>query len=125
MITSDMLTYIKSDLVIFGAVLVAFIIVVLALIFRQWRFVILPLATCLISVALMLGWLSWIDWRMTVISSNFVALLLIMAFAFTIYVVVRYREIHAAHPHSQRELSNLIATHFTKGTSLYLIEPNR
>ncbi|GGY80252.1 membrane protein [Cellvibrio zantedeschiae] len=98
MITSDMLTYIKSDLVVFGAVLVAFIILVLAVIFRQWRFIILPLGTCLISVALMLGWLSWIDWRLTVISSNFVALLLIMAFAFTIYVVVRYREIHAQHP---------------------------
>lgn len=98
MITSDMLTYIKSDLVVFGAVLVVFIILVLALIFRQWRFIILPLATCLTSVALMLGWLSWIDWRLTVISSNFVALLLIMAFAFTIYVVVRYREIHAKHP---------------------------
>jgi len=98
MITSDMLTYIKSDLVVFGAVLVGFIIFVLAIIFRQWRFIILPLATCLTSVALMLGWLSWIDWRLTVISSNFVALLLIMAFAFTIYVVVRYREIHAQHP---------------------------
>lgn len=98
MITSDMLGYIKSDLVVFGAVLVGFIVFVLALIFRQWRFVILPLATCLTSVALMLGWLSWIDWRLTVISSNFVALLLIMAFAFTIYVVVRYREIHAQHP---------------------------
>jgi len=98
MITSDMLTYIKSDLVVFGAALVVFIIAMLALIFRQWRFIILPLATCLTSVALMLGWLSWIDWRLTVISSNFVALLLIMAFAFTIYVVVRYREIHAKHP---------------------------
>jgi len=98
MITSDMLTYIKSDLVVFGAVLVVFIILVLALIFRQWRFIILPLATCLLSVTFMLGWLSWIDWRLTVISSNFVALLLIMAFAFTIYVVVRYREIHAQHP---------------------------
>lgn len=105
MITSDMLTYIKSDLIMFGVVLVVFIIGVLALIFRQWRFVILPLGTCLMSVALMLGWLSWIDWRLTVISSNFVALLLIMAFAFTIYVVVRYREIHAQHPEwSQEEL---------------------
>ena len=98
MITADMLTYIKSDLVVFGAVLVAFIVLMLALIFRQWRFIILPLLTCLTSVALMLGWLSWIDWRLTVISSNFVALLLIMSFAFTIYVVVRYREIHAQHP---------------------------
>lgn len=98
MITTDMIAYIKSDLVVFGAALVAFIIFMLAFLFRQWRFVVLPLATCLMSVTLMLGWLSWIDWRLTVISSNFVALLLIMVFAFTIYVVVRYREIHAIDP---------------------------
>lgn len=98
MITSDMISYIKSDLVIFGAALLIFIVFMLAVIFRQWRFVVLPLSACLLSVILMLGWLSWIDWRMTVISSNFVALLLIMVFAFTIYLVVRYREIHAANP---------------------------
>ncbi len=116
MITSDMLTYIKSDLVVFGAVLVAFIIFVLALIFRQWRFIILPLATCLTSVALMLGWLSWIDWRLTVISSNFVALLLIMAFAFTIYVVVRYREIHAQH-------ADWSQAHLVMATAKAMVEP--
>jgi len=98
MITSDMITYIKNDLLVFGAALVLFIILMLALLFRQLRYVILPLAACLVSVILMLGWLSWIDWRMTVISSNFVALLLIMVFAFNIYLVVRYREIHAEHP---------------------------
>lgn len=98
MITSDMVTYIKNDLVIFGAALLAFIVFMLVILFRQWRFVVLPLAACLLSVILMVGWLSWIDWRMTVISSNFVALLLIMVFAFTIYIVVRYREIHAADP---------------------------
>ncbi len=98
MITTDMIAYIKSDLVVFGGALVAFIIFMLAILFRQWRFVVLPLATCLMSVILMLGWLGWIDWRLTVISSNFVALLLIMVFAFTIYVVVRYREVHALNP---------------------------
>lgn len=98
MITSDMISYIKSDLLVFGAALVVFIIFMLAFLFRQWRFVVLPLTACLLSVILMVGWLSWIDWRMTVISSNFVALLLIMVFAFTIYLVVRYREIHAADP---------------------------
>lgn len=116
MITSDMLTYIKSDLVVFGAVLVAFMILVLALIFRQWRFIILPLATCLTSVALMLGWLSWIDWRLTVISSNFVALLLIMAFAFTIYVVVRYREIHSHH-------ADWSQAHLVMATAKAMVEP--
>ena len=98
MITTDMIAYIKSDLVVFGGALLVFIIFMLAFLFRQWRFVVLPLTVCLMSVTLMLGWLSWIDWRLTVISSNFVALLLIMVFAFTIYVVVRYREIHALNP---------------------------
>lgn len=98
MITTDMIAYIKSDLVVFGGALMAFIIFMLAFLFRQWRFVVLPLTACLMSVTLMLGWLSWIDWRLTVISSNFVALLLIMVFAFTIYVVVRYRELHAIDP---------------------------
>lgn len=116
MITSDMLTYIKSDLIVFGVALVAFIVFVLAIIFRQWRFIILPLATCLTSVALMLGWLSWIDWRLTVISSNFVALLLIMAFAFTIYVVVRYREIHAKHPDWSQ-------AHLVMETAKAMVEP--
>ncbi|MFC3114362.1 efflux RND transporter permease subunit [Cellvibrio fontiphilus] len=98
MITSDMIAYIKSDLVVFGSALLLFMVFMLAFLFRQWRFVILPLTACLMSVTLMLGWLSWIDWRLTVISSNFVALLLIMVFAFTIYMVVRYRELHAIDP---------------------------
>lgn len=105
MITSDMITYIKSDLVVFGVAILLFIVVMLAVIFRQLRYIVLPLATCLMSVLLMLGWISWIDWRLTVISSNFVALLLILALAFTIYIVVRYRELHAQHPDwSQAEL---------------------
>lgn len=105
MITTDMIAYIKSDLVVFGAALILFIVCMLAILFRQWRFVVLPLTTCLMTVTLMLGWLSWIDWRLTVISSNFVALLLIMVFAFTIYVVVRYRELHALAPElSQADL---------------------
>lgn len=105
MITSDMISYIKSDLVVFGAALILFIFFMLIVLFRQARFVVLPLAACVISVILMLGWLSWIDWRMTVISSNFVALLLIMVFAFNIYLVVRYREVHAKFPElTQSEL---------------------
>lgn len=105
MITSDMISYIKSDLMVFGAALILFIFFMLTVLFRQARFVVLPLAACVISVILMLGWLSWIDWRMTVISSNFVALLLIMVFAFNIYLVVRYREVHAKFPElTQSEL---------------------
>jgi len=105
MITADMIAFIKSDLVVFGLGILAFIVVMLVIIFRQARFVFLPLATCIFSVVMMLGYTSWIDWRLTVISSNFVALLLIITLAITIHLVVRYRELHAANSEwTQREL---------------------
>ncbi len=95
MITADMIAFISSDLMIFGLVIVLFILASLAVIFRQPRFVLLPFITCAITVTMMLGFLSWLDWRMTVISNNFVALLLILTLAITIHLVVRYRELHA------------------------------
>lgn len=119
MITADMIAFIQSDLVVFGSAIVVFIIVMLALIFRQWRFVILPLSTCLLSVILMLGWLSWIDWRMTVISSNFVALLLIMTLALTIHLIVRFRELHAQQPDASKEELVLTTVRFMARPCLY------
>jgi predicted RND superfamily exporter protein len=105
MITTDMIEFIRSDLMVFGTAIVVFVILMLAFIFRQIRFVILPLSVCLMAVVIMLGLLSWVDWRLTVISSNFVALLLIMTLAITIHLVVRYRELHATNPGwSQAEL---------------------
>lgn len=105
MITADMISFIKKDLVVFGSAAVAFIILVLAVIFRSLRFVVIPMLTCLTAVVLMLGLLSWLDWRLTVISSNFVALLLIIALAIIIHLVVRYREYAAENPDwTQRQL---------------------
>lgn len=92
MITADMITYIKKDLVLFGSAAIVFMILVLAVIFRSWRFVIIPMVSCLTAVFIMLGLISWLDWRLTVISSNFVALLLIISLAIIIHLVVRYKE---------------------------------
>ena len=105
MITADMVDFIKSDLVIFGTGILLFIVATLALIFRQLRFVILPLATCALCLTIILGFLSWIDWRLTVISSNFVSLLLIITLALCIHLIVRYRELQAMKPDAnQHEL---------------------
>jgi predicted RND superfamily exporter protein len=105
MITADMIDFIKSDLVIFGIGILLFMVVTLVFIFRSARWVILPLVTCAICLTLVLGFLSWIDWRLTVISSNFVALLLIITLALTMHLIVRYRELHAAKPKTaQRQL---------------------
>ncbi len=102
MITADMLNFIEHDLQVFGVAVLLFMIAIMAIIFRQTRFVILPLLTCFSAVLIMLGFLSWVDWRLTVISSNFVSLLLIISLAITIHLVVRYREYHAASPDSSQ-----------------------
>ncbi|GIX31917.1 MAG: membrane protein [Porticoccaceae bacterium] len=98
MITADILDYVRSDLVHFGAATAAFIVLALALIFRQLRFVVLPVLACALALVAMLGWLGWVDWRLTVISSNFPAILLIVSMAVVVHLIVRYRELHARHP---------------------------
>ena len=105
MIAADMISFVKSDLVVFGSGIIIFIIMTMGVIFRRGSFVFLPLLTCVLSASFMLGLITWMDWRMTVISSNFVALLLIITLSITIHLVVRYRELLAANPDmEQRQL---------------------
>jgi len=98
MIAVDMIAFVKSDLRVFGAGILLFIVVLLTVIFRSLRWVLIPLSTCVLNVVFMLGLLSFLDWRLTVISANFVALLLIITLSVTIHLVVRYREYSAAQP---------------------------
>lgn len=98
MIASDMIGYIKSDLKTFGTLVLALLVVLLFVIFRKLRWVIIPLLCCGISTLWVVGWLGWMDWKVTVISSNFIALLLIIDISVTIYLIVRYRELQADFP---------------------------
>lgn len=98
MIAADMVSFIASDLVIFGSAILGIMLIILAFIFRRVRWVVIPLVTCSSTVVIMLGLLGALDWRMTVISSNFVAVLLIMTLAISIHLIVRYRELHALEP---------------------------
>lgn len=98
MIASDMVAFVRSDLVVFGAAIVGVMMLVLAVVFQRARWVAIPVVTCIVTVAAVLGILAAIDWRMTVISSNFVAVLLIISLSIAIHLVVRYREIHKDNP---------------------------
>ena len=119
MITADMISFIQSDLVVFGTGILLFIIVTLLIIFRQVRWVLLPLTTCILTAVIMLGLLSWLDWRLTVISANFVALLLIITLAITIHLSVRYRELVAQNPDWDRRQLVLAAVRFMAKPCLY------
>jgi len=98
MIAADMVSFVASDLVVFGSAILVVMLLILAVIFRHLRWVVIPLVTCAATVVVMLGLLGALDWRMTVISSNFVAVLLIITLSITIHLVVRYRELHAMEP---------------------------
>ena len=105
MISDDMITYIKKDLVLFGSGIFIFLVVMLYILFRQLRWVVLPLATCFTAVLLMIGLLGYTGWRVTVISSNFISLMMILTISMNIYLVVRYRQLCWDYPDmDQRQL---------------------
>ena len=115
MIGDDVITYIENDLVTFGAGVFIFLIVMLALIFREARWVVLPFASCFYSATVMIGLLGHVGWKVTVISSNFVALMLIITMSMNIHLVVRYRELFRDHPDaSQFELVQLMVQHMVR-----------
>ena len=103
MIAADMMAFVRSDLVTFGTAILAVMAVVLWLIFRSWKWVVIPLITCSATATLLLGVLAGTDWRMTVISSNSVAVLLIVTLSLSIHLVVRYRELQRQRPDAPRE----------------------
>ncbi len=98
MIVDDMLDYILRDVIVFGTGIVLFLTLLLLLVFRRPRWVLLSMGCCLASVLLMLGLLTLLGWPLTVVSANFVALLLIFSLSLTVHLIVRYRELHCMHP---------------------------
>ena len=89
MIADDMMSFIKSDIIVFGIGVFVFIVLTLWLIFRNIKWVLMPLLGCSLSVIIMIGLLGLIGWKVTVISSNFIALMLILNMAMNIHVTVR------------------------------------
>jgi hypothetical protein len=105
MIADDLISFIKKDLKIFGLGVLFFLIVVLGFIFRNKRWVILPILCCAFSVIAMMGFLGMFGWQVTVISSNFISLQLIITMAITIHLIVRYRGLALNRPDAEhREL---------------------
>ncbi len=105
MIADDLVSFIKNDLQIFGIGVLVFLIFTLTFIFRQLRWVALPVLTCSFSVIATTGLLGMFGWEVTVISSNFISLQLIITMAITIHLIVRYRELARTQPEkSHRQL---------------------
>ena len=116
MIADDMMSYIKSDIVVFGIGVFVFIIFTLWLVFRNIKWVIMPLLGCATSVIIMIGLLGLIGWKVTVISSNFIALMLILNMAMNIHVTVRFLQL-------KKEFNQLTKSEAVLETSKKMIMP--
>ncbi len=103
MIADDMMSYVKSDIIVFGIGVFLFIIFTLWFIFKNLKWVIMPLIGCSTSVIIMIGLLSLIGWKVTVISSNFIALMLILNMAMNIHVTVRFLQLKKEFPNFTKE----------------------
>ena len=98
MIADDMMSFIKNDIIVFGIGVFIFIIFTLWFIFRNIKWVIMPLLGCASSVIIMTGLLGFLGWKVTVISSNFIALMLILNMAMNIHVTVRFLQLKKEFP---------------------------
>ena len=125
MVASDMITFVKNDIVVFGVLVLLVVMASLWLFFRRLRWVLIPLATALGSIVLTVGILAWMGQAATVISSNFISLLAILTISFSIHLVVRYRELFALKPEAthrelvvEAQLSKIAPIFYTALTTL-------
>lgn len=102
MIASDIVGYVKNDLLIYGSTLVLILIFILWYIFRHIRWIVIPLFICLVSVISTAGVLGLFGWEVTVISSNFIALQLIITISVILHLIVRYRELNVRYKNASQ-----------------------
>ena len=102
MIADDMISFIRSDLKQFGIGVFFLLVVMLGIIFRRLRWIVLPMLCCFLSVVAMMGVLAMFGWEVTVISSNFISLQLIITLAVSVHLIVRYREFLRSNPESDQ-----------------------
>ena len=98
MIADDMMTFIKNDIIVFGAGVLLFIIFTLWYVFRKIIWIVIPISSCFFSVLIMMGLLGLLGWKVTVISSNFIALMLILTMAMNIHTSTRFLQLRKGNP---------------------------
>tara|TARA_Y100001970_G_scaffold54530_1_gene69165 strand:+ start:12584 stop:14965 length:2382 start_codon:yes stop_codon:yes gene_type:complete len=103
MIADDMMTFIKSDILVFGVGVLIFIIFTLWFVFKKIIWIIVPISSCFFSVIIMMGLLGLIGWKVTVISSNFIALMLILTMAMNIHMSTRFLQLSKENPNLDKK----------------------
>ena len=110
MIADDMMSFIKNDIIVFGIGVLLFIIATLWFVFRKLGWIIVPISCCFFSVLIMTGLLGLLGWKVTVISSNFIALMLILTMAMNIHMSTRFLQLKKINPNLKNSEIILMTT---------------
>jgi predicted RND superfamily exporter protein len=92
-----MIDFIRHDLSVFGLGVLFFLIVTLEIFFHKARWVFISIVCCFATVLFMFGFIGLVQWRVTVVSSNFTSLLFIITLSLTVHLIVRYHELYTEH----------------------------
>ena len=118
MISNDIVGFVKNDLIVYGSMLVLLLILVLGIVFRKPRWVVLPIFICALSVIAIASSLGFFGWEITVISSNFIALQLIITISIVLHLIVRYEELLTNYPRASSQRLILL-TMLSKATPIF------
>ena len=110
MIADDMMSFIKNDIIVFGIGVLLFIIATLWFVFKKLVWIIVPISSCFFSVIIMTGLLGLLGWKVTVISSNFIALMLILTMAMNIHMSTRFLQLKKINPNLKNSEIILMTT---------------
>ncbi|HEY9129587.1 MAG TPA: MMPL family transporter [Sulfurovum sp.] len=118
MISNDIVGFVKNDLLVYGTILILILILVLGIVFKKPRWVVLPILICALSVIAITSSLGFFGWEITVISSNFIALQLIITISIVLHLIVRYEELLTLYPRASSKRLILL-TILTKATPTF------
>ena len=121
MIADDMMSFIKSDIIVFGLGVFLFIVATLWFVFRKLIWIVVPISSCFFSVIIMMGILGSLGWKVTVISSNFIALMLILTMAMNIHICTRFLQLKEKYPNKNNLELITLTTHKMFWPILYTV----
>ncbi|MFA7500867.1 MAG: MMPL family transporter [Sulfurimonas sp.] len=105
MIADDMVEFVKYDLETFGFLIIGLLVAILYILLKNVQWVVIALFICATSLIITSGLLGLFGWEITVVSSNYISLQLIMNMSLVVHLIIRYKELYDEnHEESQYNL---------------------
>ncbi len=90
MISNDVISYVKNDILTFSLIVLLIIILILFLIFRRVKWVFAILFTSICAVYFSIGLAGFINFEITAVSANFLSLMFVLSISMNVHIMNNY-----------------------------------